>query len=67
MRKINPYIFRVLNRRMLDKLAEVDRLAIEILANPEATEQDVAEAREVVIKCGQHKRKLEEIRHGIPK
>lgn len=63
MNRIHPYILRVLNRRMLDNLAEVDRLAIEILANPEATEQDVAEAREVVIKCWQHKRKLEEIKH----
>ena len=67
MKRINPYIFRVLNRRMLDNLAEVDRLAIEILANPEATEQDVAEARQVVIRVSQHKRRLEEIRHGIPK
>lgn len=67
MKRINPYIFRVLNRRMLAGIKEVEQLAIQILANPEATEQDVAEARQVVIRVSQHKRKLEEIRHGIPK
>ena len=65
MRKINPYIFRGLDRRMLADIKEVEQLVIQILANPEATEQDVAEARQVVIRVSQHKRKLEEIRHGI--
>jgi len=65
MRKINPYIFRGLDRRMLADIKEVEQLVIQILANPEATEQDVAEARQVVIRVSQHKRRLEEIRHGI--
>ena len=65
MRKINPYIFRGLDMRMLADIKEVEQLVIQILANPEATEQDVAEARQVVIRVSQHKRRLEEIRHGI--
>ena len=65
MKRINPYIFSALNRRMLAGIKEVEQLAIQILANPEATEQDVAEARQVVIRVSQHKRRLEEIRHGI--
>jgi hypothetical protein len=67
MKRINPYIFRALNNHMLAGIKEVEQLAIQILANPEATEQDVAEARQVVIRVSQHKRRLEEIRHGIPK
>ena len=67
MKRINPYIFRALSSHMLANIKEVEQLAIQMLANPEATEQDVAEARQVVIRVSQHKRRLEEIRHGIPK
>jgi hypothetical protein len=54
-----------ISRRMRSKIAEVESLAMQIFANPDATEQDVMQAREVIVQCAKHKHKLKEISHGL--